>query len=37
MGRTPVEDVQKSSSGQVNAHQYEKCSDKQAENQTEFP
>jgi len=37
MGRTPVEDVQKSFSGQVDAHRYEEGSDKQAENQTEFP
>jgi hypothetical protein len=37
MGTTPVEDVQKSFSGQVDAHRYEEGSDKQAENQTEFP
>jgi len=37
MGRTPVEDVQKSFSGKIDAHRYEEGSDKQAENQTEFP
>src|SRR5208337_5696808 len=37
MGRTPVEDIQKSFSGQVDAHRYEEGIDKQAENQTELP
>ena len=37
MGRKPVEDVQESFSGQVEIHRYEEGSDKQAENQTEFP
>jgi hypothetical protein len=37
MGRTPVEDVQESFSGQVDARRYEEDSDKQTENQTESP
>jgi hypothetical protein len=37
MGKTPAEDVQISFSGQVDGHRYEEGSDKQAENQTEFP
>ena len=37
MGRTPVEDIQKSFSGQIDAHRYEEGIDKQAENQTELP
>jgi len=37
MRRTPVEGVQESFSGQVDARQYEENGNKQAENRAEFP
>jgi hypothetical protein len=37
MGRIPVEDVQESFSGQVDASCYEEDGSKQTEDQTEFP